>query len=504
MVGRSDRDPPLPQNTRADSFTAASNRAIPVPPVPATINHLRAQAPGAAFPEGIQAVVAGGGLAGTCAAAALAARGYRVLLVEPGVAHVRRLAGELLHPPALADLRALGLDGAVADAGGQPVDGFAVFFDGDGPTEERCVLPYSVAEGLGATVEHGPLVTALVARVAALPGVTVMTSARVDGVTHVPGGVIVSIAAGETRHEVRAELLVAADGRASNVRRLAGISATRQRLSTMAGFVVPTDTLPCPGRGHIFVSGAAPVLAYAIAPGRVRVMVDVSEHDAREVISVVREPERLRALPEPFRSAVAAVIATQRPVIAANLTIIPSSVVCGRVVLVGDAAGCCHPISASGLASAAHDARVLADAIAATPYELDRALRRYARRRQQPHGVRIALASALYRAFAETSPEMVLLRRGLIDYWSSSPRGRSVSMALLATSEQRYTVLAGEYARVAGHALPALLDRNRPRLPRRKALRGLLASVAPYVGGAVAALLPQRSHAPTAVPIPAR
>ena len=38
-----------------------------------------------------------------------------------------------------------------------------------------------------------------------------------------------------------------------------------------------------------------------------------------------------------------------------------------------------------------------------------------------------------------------------------------------------YTVLAGEYARVAGHALPALYDRKRPRLPKRQALRGLLA-----------------------------
>ena len=333
------------------------------------------------------------------------------------------------------------------------------------------MLSYGVStEGRGATVEHGPLVAALFERVSALPGVTGLRGARVDGVRHAPGAVIVSIAIGGQQHDVHAELLVAADGRASNVRRLAGVAATRQKLSTMAGFVVETDTLPCPGRGHIFVSGTAPVLAYAIAPGRVRVMVDVGD-DTRDVVAATRDPARLRALPEPFRTAVAETIATQRPVIASNLTIIPNAVTAGRVVLVGDAAGCCHPISASGLASAAHDARVLADAIAATPHDVDRALRRYARRRKQPHGVRIALASALYRAFSEASPEMTLLRRGLIDYWSSSSRGRGVSMALLATSEQRYTVLAGEYARVASHALPALLDRTRPRLPHRRALR---------------------------------
>ena len=443
-----------------------------------------------ALPRAVQVVVAGGGLAGSCAAAALAGLGYHVLLVEPGVTYSKRLAGELLHPPALADLRALGLDGAVEEADGQRVDGFAVFLSGDGRADTRVVLSYAGNGGHGATVEHGPLVTALLGRVRALPGVTVVTGARVDGVRHIDDGVVVTIALGGARHEVRAELLVAADGRGSNVRRMAGIDAVRTQLSTMAGFVVATDSLPCPNYGHIFASGGAPVLAYAIAPGKVRVMIDIGSDD---VATAVREPNRLRALPEPFRSAVEQAIATQRPVNASNLTIVPSVLAKGRVVLVGDAAGCCHPVSASGLASAAHDARSLADAIAKHPDDLTRALRRYARKRQISQNVRIALATALYRAFAEPSPEMALLRRGLVDYWTSSARGREVSMALLATAEQRFSVLAGEYARVASRALPTLFDANRPRLPRRQAVRGLLASVVPHVAGAARAWLPQRT-----------
>ena len=474
--------------TAPGAFTAAPNRAIPALSVLSPTRDLRHVA--VALPRSVEVVVAGGGLAGLCAAAALAQRGYHVLVVEPGVTYSRRLAGELLHPPALADLRALGLAGAIADAGGQPVDGFAVFLAGDGAADARCVLGYEEGGGRGATVEHGALVTALQARARSLPNVSVITGARVDGVTHLPDGVTVTIAIGAARHEVRAELLVAADGRSSNVRKLAGIDAVRTQMSTMAGFIVETDALPCPDHGHIFASGAAPVLAYAIAPGRVRVMIDVDG----DVATAVREPHRLAALPDQFRSAVTRTIETQRPVLASNLTVVPSALAIGRVALVGDAAGCCHPVSASGLASAAHDARVLAEAVAASRGQLAHGLARYARRRQRSQNVRIALASALYRAFAEPSPEMVLLRRGLVEYWQRSPRGRAASMALLATSEQRFSILAREYAHVAARGLPTLFDRSRPRLPRRQAVRGLLASVVPHVAGAVQAWLPQRTN----------
>src|SRR6185437_3164130 len=153
----------------------------------------------------VQVVVAGGGLAGSCAAAALAQRGYHVLVVEPGVTYSKRLAGELLHPPALTDLRALGLAGALTDASAQPVHGFAVFLGGDGGSDARCVLGYDPDSGRGATVEHGALVTALLERARSLPNVSVITGARVDGVAHEPDGVVVTIAVGGARHEVRAE-----------------------------------------------------------------------------------------------------------------------------------------------------------------------------------------------------------------------------------------------------------------------------------------------------------
>ena len=63
-------------------------------------------------------IIAGGGIAGTAAAAALAQLNYRVLVVEPGLDHTRRLAGELIHPPGVAALRDLGLLACLQQAGG--------------------------------------------------------------------------------------------------------------------------------------------------------------------------------------------------------------------------------------------------------------------------------------------------------------------------------------------------------------------------------------------------
>src|SRR5439155_22319279 len=57
----------------------------------------------------VDALVAGGGMAGASAAATLSAMRWNVLLVEPGLDPAKRLAGELIHPPGVSDLAELGL-----------------------------------------------------------------------------------------------------------------------------------------------------------------------------------------------------------------------------------------------------------------------------------------------------------------------------------------------------------------------------------------------------------
>ena len=88
----------------------------------------------------VDAVIAGGGVAGTATAAALAALGWSVLIVEPGHHLERRLAGEWIHPIGVAGLARLGLLFPALDRGAR-LDGFAVYPGSD--TRDRIELMYS-------------------------------------------------------------------------------------------------------------------------------------------------------------------------------------------------------------------------------------------------------------------------------------------------------------------------------------------------------------------------
>jgi 2-polyprenyl-6-methoxyphenol hydroxylase-like FAD-dependent oxidoreductase len=417
-------------------------------------------------------------MAGVCAAAALSALGREVRVLDAGVDRNKQLAGELIHPPGVSLLHRFGLAAALEVAGAQAVKGFAVI-SAHGDSQ---LLPYAEVPGLddeGAAVEHAALCAALLDLVEALPRVTLQRHARVTALEELSDCVQVRLATGD---RLTARLVVAADGRGSSLRRMAGIGEARTSLSTMVGHLIPAEHLPHPGYGHVFIEGASPVLAYRVSPTRARVMIDVPSGAAS--VDVCRtEPAFLAALPAPLRSAVQAALA-RRPLTAANSTVLPEASARGRVALVGDAAGCCHPLTASGLASSAHDAAALAQAVAAAPLDEREALRRYIRLRQGAQRTRISLATALYQALGDSTPEMVLLRRGLFRYWRESPEGRAASMGLLSTHDARMGVMAREYARVMGYSLPELVRLGTGASPLRgrpKTVLKLMRSALPWL-----------------------
>jgi 2-polyprenyl-6-methoxyphenol hydroxylase-like FAD-dependent oxidoreductase len=363
-----------------------------------------------------------------------------------------------------------------------PIRGFAVWPDSvelrsDAPGTRRapggtgaaCVLPYAEVAGLadhGLAVEHRAMTDALLRAVAERPHVSVWVGARVTALDLADAqGVAVTLSRDGQDVRIRSRLLVAADGRSSHVRTMAGIRSTRTRLSTMAGFAVEGD-VPCPGFANVFV-GPVPVLAYQFQAGWVRVMFDLQK-EARGVTPFGVEPAHVEALPEPFRGVVRRAVDSQPPLVSASYSLVPDSVIKGRLVLVGDAAGCCHPLTATGLSVCTRDARRLCQALQERGGDVPAALRRYAELREGPQRTRLALASALYEAFSSQTPEMRVLRRGLLRYWARSRRGRAVSMALLSTHETRMGVMATEYARVAGYGFLELVRR---RAASRESLR---------------------------------
>ncbi len=395
-----------------------------------------------------------------------------VFLVDPGVARERLLAGELLQPAGVDDLRALGLSAALE--GALPVRGFAVRFARAANGEATALLPYDPPDE-GASFEHAAFTRSLWDQAAQQPGISLIAGARVSGVLRNDArGVTVSLSGPAGQRRVSARLLVAADGRGSHVRAQLGIPDAHEPLSTMLGVTVPREALAHPGFGHLFVSPGALALAYATTERHARVMIDLPRGTRPD--GLADDVRLVEVFPPALREAVREAARRERPLAASNDSRLPARVCLGSAVLIGDAAGCCHPVSASGIASGLRDARVLADALRASSGDVSTALARYVRLRRGGQQTRLTLAAALYRAFTEQSPEMEALRGGLLRSWRAQGKGARRGVALLSGRETRPWALAREYLRVVGEGLSAIYVDRLPLPHRGRVARGLLAS----------------------------
>lgn len=418
--------------------------------------------------EMVDVLIAGGGVAGVAAAAALSQLGLNILIIEPGPSFGRRLAGELIHPPGIDGLRQLGLLDDV-EAMGSEVKGFAVFPSNGEEGLDGMILPYGEIDGkkhTGWAIEHSLLKEVMLAKALALPGVKARIGARVtamegDG----PYTAVVTTDEGETRIEAR--LIIAADGPMSQLRKMVSITHDTQRYSGMMGAEVDDSFLPHTEYGNIFLNPAGVAYAYAIGNGRARVMFEVlRDADSKDSIK-----SHLSFFPEKLREAVEQHLAENKPLAAANYCIIPQTSVKSNFALVGDARGCCHPLTASGITAAVKDALILRDSLRKTlrdgQFDFAAALKRYARVGDRLQLTRRTLAEELREAFLAQTPEAELLNQCIFSYWHNSPTGRMRSMALLSTLDSSIFSLATQYAMVALHVFRLM--------PRWFAERGLFA-----------------------------
>jgi squalene monooxygenase len=384
----------------------------------------------------IDVLVGGAGVAGLAAAAAVQQLGYKVVLVEPGQNDDRRLAGEVFHPPGVAGLGALGLLSAVKCDPAVTVNGFSVWSEGECSRLAYDSVPSHDFPGLCLT--HGLIRQRMLTAVSALPNVSIKQGRRVVGVDHSDqAAVTVTVAnGGESRTHYRARLLIAADGASSRIARLAGIGVDNRRISTILGYRTSTKNLPEHEFGHVFLGAETPVLLYPI-----------SRHEARILFDIPLRPDRhpraddclamLSGLPQPLREEVEAIISTQPKM---SVVAQASNTDCsarGRVVLVGDAGGSCHPLTATGMTMCVRDALVLQESLAEYPTDVLRALQNYESRRKWPQTTRLILAEALRETFCGTTMESRVMRQGILARWRESVAGRTAALALLSTADGR-------------------------------------------------------------------
>ncbi|MFI9332831.1 FAD-dependent oxidoreductase [Kitasatospora sp. NPDC052868] len=335
----------------------------------------------AAGPEDADIVICGAGVAGLAAACALGRLGLDVLLVEKQRYQPPVAKGEVLQPGSLNLLhdwgvlrglearRAVRLNRLVArrDDGSELLAMDFAQLD----TERSWMLAHDYAtileclgEALGPTVrrEGGVLVEDLLR----------------DGHGRVTG-----VRAGGGR-EIRARVVLAADGRSSRLRRLSGMTADPVAYGHRLLCFELSGKPPVADEVSAYVTDRGLVMVYPLPDDRIRVYVQVAADELRKA-----DRARLRQWCEALLADVPAL----GPLAGAlqdgldSRQLLPvfqfraPSLVRPGIALIGEAAHGVHPLAAQGMNTAIGDAAALASRLAgadlASPAAADAALRAY-------------------------------------------------------------------------------------------------------------------------------
>lgn len=201
-------------------------------------------------------VIAGGGPGGATLALLLAQRGVDVTLVERHADFSREFRGERLMPAGIEVLRALGLGPRLDALPQRRIEGTEVFVDG------RRRYGFSFAEGDAPTyLPQPPLLETIVAAAADHPGFTLLRGTVARDVVRNDVDRVVGLVVddGSGARVVEADLTVAADGRASTVRRKAGFalpSAPPEAYDVVWLAGPPPDGEGAAAVARIYLSGA--------------------------------------------------------------------------------------------------------------------------------------------------------------------------------------------------------------------------------------------------------
>ena len=360
-------------------------------------------------------VIAGGGIVGLTLAAALGEAGVRAAVVDrmPAAAMLgREFDGRVsaVAPASRAVFDALGVwDRLAGDA--QPIAEIRVS-DGASPLFLHFDREDVGAEALGHIVENRLIRRALLEAVAARDHVRLLDGRAVAGIALGPAGARVSLEDGAV---LSAALAVAADGRRSPLRRLAGIAALEIAYEQTG--IVATIAHDRAHRG-IAQERFLPAGPFAILPmtGSRSSIVWTERADVARRVLALERPAFEAELAVRFTDYLGE-LALAGPVFSYPLTLtLAERYARDRLALVGDAAHAIHPIAGQGLNMGIRDAAVLAEVIVdALGLGLDPGaatlLARYTRRRRADNFAMLAATDGLNRLFSNDAPPLRVGRR---------------------------------------------------------------------------------------------
>ncbi len=346
--------------------------------------------------------VVGGGPVGAAAAIALRQQGFRTVLVE-------RAAAPAPYDPAGYDLRVY----AVAPHSARLLDRLGVWTS----ISARRISPYAAmrvwergpdhalefdgaASGLaelGWIVEHGLVVDALWAR---LEGVSRYERTGIRSAQFGETGSVLHLADGG---ELRARLVVAADGADSQLRGLAGIDTVSWPYAQRAIVCHVRTSRPHRATAWQRFLSSGPLAFLPLTDGRCSIVWSAEEPLAQELLELDDAAFMVR-LGEAFEQALGEVLETT-PRISFPLRLLHAQDYARPgLVLVGDAAHAIHPLAGQGVNLGFADVEQLASTLAEAreagrDWSAPRTLQRYARARKAANLEMLAVTDGLYRAF---------------------------------------------------------------------------------------------------------
>ena len=396
--------------------------------------------------------IVGAGPVGSLCALAHARKGARVALFEANPRAAQRLAGEWLHPPAARILRDFGIESGskTKDPAGT---GFAVFpEDGGNPI----VFPYPDGSR-GLACEHASLVSSLREAVRNEPEVELLSPARAQ---HVEDGKVIYTKHGN-EETLTASRIIGADGQASIVRKSLGLSRSPIICSQTVGVVLSGVKLPLEGYGHVLLGGPGPVLMYRLGEHHVRLMVDIPlDHTtSRDRISFLLD-SYVDLLPDQLCSAFVDALRMRQFQVSANKLRPHVTFGSPRCVLIGDAAGHYHPMTAMGMTFGFGDAVSLAE---------NEDFQDFTAQRFRATRTSAFLAMGLYEVFTDHRAEAAAIRRTIYRSARTNSVFRDRTMRLLGCEDISAVGMGVAFFGTVARTVFKQIPRSRDRLAWRRA-----------------------------------
>lgn len=341
-------------------------------------------------------IVAGAGIGGLTAALALAARGFRVVILEKAERLEEAGAGLQLSPNASRVLIELGLERRLSETAIVP-EAVTVMSGPAGRPIVRLPLGEAATQRAGApywVIHRADLQTALAERVQAHPLIDQRLGCQFEAVTSHADGVSVAQRRGTTRLQEPALAMIGADGIWSAVRgqifpaaqpRFSGLIAWRATAALKQGVDIVREV-------QLWMGPGAHLVVYPISGGRRINMVGIVRGDwSRQGWSAPGEPADIKSAFAHWSGEAQDVIGRAESWKRWALFAMPDGGIwsSGATALLGDAAHGMLPFAAQGAGMAIEDAAVLAKCfgeMAATApgnaAAVPAALRRYAAERR--------------------------------------------------------------------------------------------------------------------------